>query len=105
MLLQGALAAASLGSQGSVTIVREVQDMVVAVSQRGRAEESICAASWRESQRVCAEFFSQWRDDLIQLSAFGAGVECLNRKQVRCGGVVCTMPELELNVDERDKHG
>ncbi|MNI71496.1 hypothetical protein D3C73_1273710 [compost metagenome] len=38
----------------------------------------------------------------IQISAVGIGVESLDRTQVRCGGVVCTMPELELDVDEWD---
>jgi hypothetical protein len=35
-------------------------------------------------------------------SAFGIGIESLDRTQVRCGSVVCTMLELELDLDEWD---
>lgn len=37
-----------------------------------------------------------------QLPDIGIGVENLDRTQVRCGSVVCKIPELELGVDEWD---
>ena len=41
----------------------------------------------------------------IQISAFGVGVESLDRPQVRRSRVVSAVPEFELDVDERNEYG
>lgn len=41
----------------------------------------------------------------IQISAFGIGVESLDRAQVRRSRVVSPVPEFELDVDERNEYG